>query len=288
MFEPIAIVGRGAIFPGAFSPEELWSLVVEGRSAVSACPEGRWRIPNEIMLDPARTSERVFTDQGGYVNGFEDVFDADGFLIPADEISEQDQMVQWMLYTAREALREAGLEFAPPRTGAVIGLLGLPSDKMAQFAEEVWLGQELRTAPENRFMGGLAAQTVARGLGIDQGAFALDAACASSLYAIKFACDALHDRRADAMLAGAVNRADDLFLHTGFSTLKAMSPSGQTRPFHAGADGLIPAEGAAFVYLKRLTDAEAAGDKIIGVIRGVGECESHVIPCRLTAAASCE
>ena len=270
MFEPIAIVGRGAIFPGAFSPQDLWSLVVEGRYAVSACPEGRWRIPKDVMMDPARTAERVLTDQGGYVNGFEDIFDPDGFLIGVEEISRYDEMVQWMLHTARGALREGGMEFAPARTGAVIGLLGLPSDKLAQFAEEVWLGQDPEIAPENRFMCGFAAQTVARALGLDQGAFALDAACASSLYAIKFACDALHDRRADAMLAGAVNRADDLFLHTGFSTLKAMSPSGQTRPFHAGADGLIPAEGAAFVFLKRLADAEAAGDKIIGVIRGVG------------------
>ena len=270
MFEPIAIVGRGAIFPGAFSPQELWSLVVEGRYAVSACPEGRWRIPKDVMMDPARPAERVSTDQGGYVNGFEDVFDPDGFLIGVEEISRYDEMVQWLLHTAREALREAGMETAPARTGAVIGLLGLPSDKLAQFAEEVWLGQDPEIAPENRFMCGLAAQTVASALGLDQGAFALDAACASSLYAIKFACDALHDRRADAMLAGAVNRADDLFLHTGFSTLKAMSPSGQTRPFHAAADGLIPAEGAAFVFLKRLADAERAGDKILGVIRGVG------------------
>ena len=270
MFEPIAIVGRGAIFPGITTPAELWNLVVTGASGVTACPSDRWGIAKEIMMNPLRPVERVFTDQGGYVTGFEEIFDPTGFLIPAEEILRYDEMVHWLLHTGREALREAGISEVPQRTGAVIGLLGLPSDKMAQFAEEVWLGLEPQTAPENRFMCGLAAHTFARALGLDQGAFALDAACASSLYAIKFACDALHDHRADLMLAGAVNRADDLFLHTGFSTLKAMSPTGQTRPFHAQADGLLPAEGAGFVVLKRLADAEAAGDKILGVIRGVG------------------
>jgi len=44
--------------------------------------------------------------------------------------------------------------------------------------------------------------------------------------------------RDEAMLAGAVNCADDLFIHVGFSALGAMSPSGRSRPFHAEADGL--------------------------------------------------
>ena len=57
------------------------------------------------------------------------------------------------------------------------------------------------------------------------------------------------------MLAGAVSRGDDLFLHVGFSTLEAISPTGQIRPFHKHADGLLPAEGASFVALKRLSDA---------------------------------
>src|SRR6185295_5198361 len=102
------------------------------------------------------------------------------------------------------------------------------------------------------------------------GGLALDAACASSLYAIKVACDALHDGRADLMVAGGVSAADDLFLRVGFRALKALSPSGRSRPFHREADGLLPGEGAAMVALKRQRDAEAAGDRILGVIRGIG------------------
>ena len=126
-----------------------------------------------------------------------------------------------------------------------------------------------RSTARDRFMSGLPAHLVARALGLGP-AFALDAACASSLYAIKLACDLLHDRRADVALAGAVNAADDLFIHVGFTALQALSRSGRSRPFHREADGLLPAEGAGAVALKRLEDAQAAGDRIFGVIRGIG------------------
>ncbi len=270
-FEPVAIVGRGCVFPGALDPAGLWDLIVTNRDAVSPCPEGRWRIPKERVLGEG--PEQAWTDRGGYVTGFDRVFDPSGFALPAAEIARHDETLRWLLHTAREALREAGMagpHGVPPRTGAVIGLLGLPSDAMAQYAEQVWSGAAPAVAAENRFQSGLPAHLLAQALHLDLGAFALDAACASSLYAIRLACDALHDGRADLMLAGGVNRADDLFLHIGFSTLKAISRTGRSRPFHASADGLLPAEGAGFVALKRLADAEAAGDRVLGVIRAIG------------------
>src|SRR6185295_9904574 len=108
---------------------------------------------------------------------------------------------------------------APKRTGAVVGLLGLPTEHMAKFAEQVWSGQRPSVDPANRFASGLPAHLLASALQLDLGAFSLDAACASSLYAIKLACDALHDGRADLMLAGAASCTDDLLIHAGFCAL---------------------------------------------------------------------
>jgi acyl transferase domain-containing protein len=107
-------------------------------------------------------------------------------------------------------------------------------------------------------------------LQLKRGGMMIDAACASSLYAIKYACDWLACGRADVMLAGGVSRVHGLTIHAGFTTLQALSPSGRSRPLHAEADGLIPAEGAAVIVLKRLQDAQRDGSRILGVIRGVG------------------
>src|SRR5262249_41313562 len=84
------------------------------------------------------------------------------------------------------------------------------------------------------------------------------------------ACDRLQDRDVDFALAAGIARADDLFIHLGFTALQALSPSGQSRPFHARADGLVPGEGCALVALKRLEKAVQAGARILGVIRSIG------------------
>ncbi len=101
-------------------------------------------------------------------------------------------------------------------------------------------------------------------------AYSLDAACASSLYALKLAADELLEGRADAMLAGGVSRPDSLFTQMGFTQLKALSPTGVCRPFDRLGNGLMVGEGAGIFVLKRLEDARAAGDQIYGLIAGAG------------------
>jgi 3-oxoacyl-(acyl-carrier-protein) synthase/3-hydroxymyristoyl/3-hydroxydecanoyl-(acyl carrier protein) dehydratase len=101
--------------------------------------------------------------------------------------------------------------------------------------------------------------------------FALDAACASSLYALKLACHALNAGIVDSMLAGAVSAADPFFIHSGFSLLQAFPEGdGASRPLDAQSQGLYASEGAGMVVLKRLADAQREGDTIHAVLRGSG------------------
>ncbi len=285
-FAPIAIVGRACLLPGAASPEKLWDAVAEGRDLISSVPVGRWGMaPADVMCDgQADSDDRTWSDRGGYVEGFDALFDPEGFNLSADEIQSLDPVFTWTLHTAREALRDAGYaDRDATRFGAVFGNLSFPSAGMAAYTEACTIagiaGYEAdalsaadieRPDARNRFTSGLPALVLERALGLGLGASALDAACASSLYAIKLACDRLHDGNADLMLAGAVNCADDLCIHLGFAALKALSSTGQSRPFHTEADGLVPAEGAGFVALRRLDDAVRDGDMIHGIIRGVG------------------
>ncbi|MFF9689624.1 beta-ketoacyl synthase N-terminal-like domain-containing protein [Streptomyces sp. NPDC014623] len=279
-FDPIAIVGRGCVLPDALDPDAFWDNVAARRCSLTPVPDGRWRLPHRWAMGTAGDHlDRTWNDVGGYVRDFGGVFDPTGFHVTPEEILGLDQLFHWVLYGARQALREAGQEGPSPRAGLVLGNLSYPTSTGMAFAEHVWLSEGapslLAAAPHrpdarNRFSSGLPAHFAARALGLGAGAFALDAACASSLYAVKLACDRLHDGTADVMVAGAVNRADNLFLHVGFCGLSAVSRTGRSRPFHRDADGLLPGEGAGFVALMRLRDAVAQGAPVLGVVRGIG------------------
>lgn len=281
----IAIVGRACVLPGALSPEQLWEVVAHARDCLSSADDRRWRLAKrDVATTPDRSDgDRTWTDRGGYVQGFEQVWQPEGFAIAPAELAGLDPLVHWLLHTARAALRDAGDARVGAvdrsRVGAVFGNLGFPTVEMSRHAEAVYFGDPTgdpsgaheQPDPRNRFMGGGPPELLARGLGLDPlGVFGLDTACASSLYAIKAACDRLREGEADRMLAGAVNRADDLFLHVGFCALDALSRSGRSRPFHAEADGLVPAEGCAFLVLERLADARRLGHHVHGIVRGVG------------------
>jgi acyl transferase domain-containing protein/3-hydroxymyristoyl/3-hydroxydecanoyl-(acyl carrier protein) dehydratase len=263
-FEPVAIVGRSCVLPGAATPEALFDASLAGRCLLTPTLRDQWRgVDTGKLLASDKQGLRVSSATGGYI---ETSFDLTQFAARIPDFDQLDPIVPWLAQCAQQAL---GGPLAAPRTGLIVGNLSYPSTMGTAFVEAVWTG-EGNEDPRNRFSSGLPVHLVAGAMEMNGPVYALDAACASSLYAIKLACDALHDGDADVMLAGGVNGSDDLFLHLGFTSLQALSPSGRSRPFHAEADGLVPAHGAALVALKRLDDAERAGDHILGVILGVG------------------
>jgi acyl transferase domain-containing protein/3-hydroxymyristoyl/3-hydroxydecanoyl-(acyl carrier protein) dehydratase len=279
-FEPIAIVGRGCVLPGALSPEQLWDNIASGRVSLDAVRPEDWRLPpTGLGVGTGSGPGRIAT--AGLVRGFAEVFDPEGFAADAEQVAAYDPALRWVLHAGRAALREAGDHARPARSGLILGNLGYPSRSLAAYAERIWLADypDLHAAlPEvpsaadarARFCSGMWAYTAANALGLQGGSLALDAACASALYAVKIACDRLHDGTADLMLAGAVSGCDGLIVNSGFEVLGALSPSGRSRPFQRGADGLVPAEGAALLALMRLRDAVAAQVPVLGVVRGVG------------------
>ncbi|HEU4361003.1 MAG TPA: beta-ketoacyl synthase N-terminal-like domain-containing protein, partial [Mycobacterium sp.] len=274
-FEPIAIIGQGCVLPGGLSPDALWKTVHEGRDVLGSPQPGYRGVSAAHILRNTKNAsdfDHACSDRGGYVHGFGDVFDPGGFLLDAAELDGLDPLYLWAIEAARQAVESAGWRpgEVPGSAGIILGNLSYPTKTMIDLAEKVWRGTRHRIDWRNRFMSGLPAHLISNALGLTGGAAALDAACASSLYAIKLACDRLHDHTADVMLAGGANGASDVLLHVGFSALQALSRSGRSRPFHRDADGLVPAEGAAVLVLRRLEDAIAGQNTILGVIRGIG------------------
>ena len=116
----------------------------------------------------------------------------------------------------------------------------------------------------------LVASRTANRLNLGGPAYTLDAACASSLIAVDHAVRDLVSGRCDVMLAGGVHHCHDITFWSGFNLLGALSASERIRPFHRDADGILIGEGTGILVLKRLADADGAGDRVYAVIRGVG------------------
>src|SRR5262249_52477097 len=72
----------------------------------------------------------------------------------------------------------------------------------------------------------------------------------------------------DLALAGGANLLISPATSIAESKAMMLSRSGECRTFDASADGYVRGEGCGIVVLKRLSDAQAAGDTIHAIIRG--------------------
>ena len=264
---PIAVVGRGTVLPGALDTSTLWQRILSRDDLTGPSTRAMWGLSPAAVCDDPR--EPAACARGGYVSGFDRVWSPEGFSVGAEQLAALPEGWRWLLHATRQALREAGIESPGARAGLVLGSLGYATRTFADTAARRWCGDLDADSPALAGQYGAVSWTAAA-CGLDGPRFALDAACASGLYALTAACDLLESRQADLVVAAGLNAADDLFLHVGFTALSALSRTGRSAPLSTEADGLLPAEGAAALVLKRLDDAVAAGDRIYGIVRGVG------------------
>jgi len=84
------------------------------------------------------------------------------------------------------------------------------------------------------------------------------AGLSSGLYALGYAEGFLQLQRARALLAGGVDElSEEMVIGAGLTG--ALSPARAARPFAEARDGIVPAEGAAFLLLERGAEARARG-----------------------------
>lgn len=265
--EDIAIVGAACRFPGGVDDlPGYWALLREGRDALGPIPAQRWDHAALFDADPDAPG-KSYAAQAGFIEQV-DCFDAGFFAIAPAEAAAMDPQHRLLLETAWHALESAAL--APGAAlGARTGLfVGLCSDDYAQLSMQM---HALDAASMHQQLGGmrsLAAGRVAYHLNLQGPVMQLDATCASSLLAVHQACRSLRSGETDCALAGGVNLMLSPAPMVALSRLRALSPSQRCRSFDAAADGYARGEGVGLVVLRRLADAQRAGDPIIAVIRG--------------------
>ena len=264
--EPLAIIGAGCRFPGGVeSLEALWQLVREGRNAVSEVPADRWDV--DAYYDPdANAVGKMVTKRGGFLSQV-DLFDPQFFGISPREATTLDPQQRLLLETAVEALESAGVDIdrlAGSSTGVFTGITTTDYGQLTQLGGSEHSDVYAATGVAHNAAAGRLAFT----FGLQGPCTSIDSACSSSLVAVHLACQSLRTRESDLALAGGVNVILSPDATVLFSRWGMMAPDGHCKTFAATADGFVRSEGCAVIALKRLSDAIAAGDPILAVIRG--------------------
>ncbi|WP_371627361.1 amino acid adenylation domain-containing protein [Streptomyces sp. NBC_01116] len=251
--EPVAIVGMSGRFPGARDADEFWDLLASGRDAVSKVD--RWDLASlgSVCLD------------GGLLDGV-DEFDPLFFGISGAEAVYMEPQQRLFLQEAWRALEDAGHageSLDRDRCGIYVGCAA--GDYLDLTGPSDYPGQALWGN-----MNSLVPSRIAYYLDLHGPAIAVDTACSSSLVSLYLACQALWAGEVTTAIAGGVYVQNSPRLYLAASRAGMLSPTGRCRSFDQAADGFVPAEGVGALILKRLSDAEADGDHIHGVIRGIG------------------
>ncbi len=257
--DAIAIVGMACRFPGAPDLEAFWRLLAAGEDAVTdgRPDEGPWE---GAVGDPA--GDELILRHGGFVEGL-DRFDHQFFRIQPLDARMMDPRQRMLLETSWHAFEDAGMDperLRGTRTGVYTGVGG--SDYRDIIAsrgqDEGYLGTT----------GSVAAGRLAFAFGLEGQTMPFDLACASSLAAVHQASTALQRGEVDLALVGGVSAVLSTSVTRFLRSLGMVSGTGRGRPFDAAGDGYVRGEGCGMVVLKRLSEAQADGDRIWAVVRG--------------------
>lgn len=262
---PIAIVGIGCRLPGAETgPESFWQLLAEGRDGISDNPT-RWDSSLYLDRNP-EASGKTYTLASGLVGDMEN-FDARFFGIAPREITLMEPQQRLALEMSWNAIEHAGYapaQLAGSRTGV---FFGIGANEYAQQAVGQVSDEDIMYLPTGNASNVISGR-VSFVLGLQGPAMVIDTACSSSAVAIHTACQSLRLGESDLALAGGVNAILAAETFIALSKAQMLSPTGRCHTFDADADGYVRGEGAGVLLLKRLSDAERDGDRIIAIIRG--------------------
>ena len=247
VLEPIAVIGMSGRFPQCHNVDELWDLLVSGRSAITRVPADRW-----IATRPE--------EWGGFVPEMQ-CFDPLFFEISPREAALMDPRQRLFLEEAWHTLEDAGYmgeRIRGARCGVYVGV---------EEGEYASLGGDGQVTNNQNAM--LPAR-IAYFLDLKGPNFALTAACSSGLVAVHQACQALRQGDCDLALAGGASLIMSPLIYTALGKLDLLSPDGHCYAFDQRANGMVIGEAVAAVLLKPLGKAIADGDRIYGCITASG------------------
>ncbi len=255
--QPRAVItGAGTINPLGSTVAETWSGLVAGESGIAAL-DADWA---ERL--PVRMAGQVTADLSDHLS--------------TRELKRMDRCGQLALVAAREAWQQAGApDVDPERFAVVIGSAYGGLGSILEQDRALAAGGPRRVSPHTltRLMVNGPAAWVSIDLGARGGARTPVSACASGAEAIVQGAEMIRSGAADVVIAGGVDASVNDLVITGFSQIRALStrndePQRASRPFDAGRDGFVLAEGAGIVVLESEAHARARGAAVLGAVAG--------------------
>ncbi|WP_046300197.1 polyketide synthase [Mycobacterium sp. UM_Kg27] len=250
--DPVVITGLGVEAPGGIdTAEQYWSLLADGREALSPLPEDRDWAVRELIEGSHRDGFKPICNAGGFLSGAAE-FDPGFFGIAPREAVAMDPQQRVALRVAWRALEDAGInpdELTGHDAGVYLGasVTGYGPD-MAQFSAH---SGHLLPGTALSVISGRIAYT----LGLAGPAITVDTSCSSALSALHLAVQAIQTGDTDMALAGGVCVMGSPGFFVEFSKQHALSDDGHCRPYSAAATGTVWAEGAGIFVLQRKSAA---------------------------------
>lgn len=254
----IAVVGMSCKAPGANNLEEFWDLLCEGRSQHKEVPKDRFGFETgHRQVDPQR---KWF---GNFIDDY-DSFDHKFFKKSPRECASQDPQQRQLLQVAYQAVEQSGYFLSETmRTdsniGCYVGVCAVDyENNVACHSPNAF------TATGN--LRGFIAGKVSHYFGWTGPGLTIDTACSSSAVAVHQACQSILSGECSAALAAGTHVMANPLWYQNLAGATFLSTTGACKPFDARADGYCRGEAVAAVFLKRMTQAVADGDQILGTI----------------------
>ncbi|TDO97047.1 polyketide synthase [Flavobacterium sp. 245] len=263
----VAIIGMAGRFPGANTIDQLWEVLKEGKETISFFKPEELdpSIPESLRNDPLYVSARGILPNSK-------TFDAAFFGINSKLAEVMDPQQRIFLEIAWESLEQTG--YLPKHYKGTIGVYA-GTGANTYYKKNILPNTEIIDQ-----IGYLQAETVnekdyistrtAYHLNLKGPAVSVHSACSTSLLAIAEAVEAIRNGQCDIALAGGSSITAPIFSGHLYQEGSMLSPDGHCRSFDALGKGTVFSDGAGVVLLKSLDTAQKDGDKIYGIIKGIG------------------
>ena len=251
----VVVTGSGVISPIGHSASSYCAALKQGLSGIA-----------EITIPYA---EELTQKVAAEVKDFD----------PAKHFDERqlamlDRVSQFAVFTAREAIAQAGLDFSnalSERTATIIGTgAGGQNTNDDQF-RRIYKQNMTRVHPLTipRLMANAPASQVSMDRGLRGPAFAVVSACASATHAIGLAFHMVRSGAVDCAVTGGTEACITVGTVRSWEAMRVMAPD-VCRPFSKDRRGMVLGEGAAVVVLEPLEAARARGAAILAEVVGFG------------------